>query len=211
MTTSTKTRTPAVFVDRDGTITQDVAYCSDPQEVKIFPGVSEALRRLKSNGFKLIIITNQSGIGRGFFTVEQYRAVEAEVLRQLGDGLIAATYFCPDVPGQHSSCRKPAPGMILQAKREHGIDLSRSFFIGDKEVDVECGRNAGVRTIRVQTGFQRDITSSKADWIAEDFPAAAEIILNITSRLRRHSEPGEKPRRLVRCTETSTCVTLRQS
>jgi D-glycero-D-manno-heptose 1,7-bisphosphate phosphatase len=171
---------PAVFVDRDGTIMEDCDYCSVPKDVKIFPGVREALLRLKSKGFKLIIITNQSGIGRGLMTVEEYRAVEAEALRQL-DGLVEATYFCPDVPGQHSSCRKPSPGMILQAKREHGIDLSRSFFIGDKEIDVECGRNAGVRTIRVQTGFQHDITSSKADWIAEDFPAAAEIILNITS------------------------------
>ena len=111
---------------------------------------------------------------------EQYRAVEAEALRQL-DGLIEATYFCPDVPGQHSSCRKPAPGMILQAKREHGIDLSRSFFIGDKEIDVECGRNAGVRTIRVQTGFQHDTARSTADWVAEDLAAAAEIILKSTA------------------------------
>jgi len=171
---------PAVFVDRDGTIMKDCDYCSDPKDVRIFPGVPEALRRLKARGFKLIVITNQSGIGRGLMTVEQYRAVDAEVLRQLDD-LIGATYFSPDLPRQDSSSRKPAPGMILQAKQEHGIDLSRSFFIGDKEVDVECGRNAGVRTIRVQTGFQRDITSSKADWIAEDFPAAAEIILNITS------------------------------
>src|SRR5881409_3387379 len=180
MTTSTKTRTPAVFVDRDGTITQDVAYCSDPQKVKIFPGIPEALQRLKSNGFKLIIITNQSGIGRGLFTIEQYRAVEAEVLRQLGDGLIDATYFCPDIPGQHSSCRKPAPGMILRAAREHQIDLSRSFLIGDKEIDAECGRNVGVRTIRVRTGFDRETAGSMADWVAEDLPAAAEIILNTT-------------------------------
>ncbi len=178
MTGSTETRAPAVFVDRDGTIMEDADYCSDPKEVKIFPGVPESLRRLKSNGFKLIIITNQSGIGRGFFTIEQYRAVEAEVLRQLGDGLIDASYFCPDVPGQHSSCRKPAPGMILQAAREHRIDLSRSFFIGDKEIDAECGRNAGVRTIRVQTGFQRDTTGSVADWVASDFADAAKIILD---------------------------------
>ena len=112
-------KSPAVFVDRDDTIMENVDYCSDPKQVRIFPGVPEALRRLKSNGFKLIIITNQSGIGRGFFTNEQYRAVEAEVLRQLGDGLIDACYFCPDVPGQKSSCRKPAPGMILQAAQEH--------------------------------------------------------------------------------------------
>jgi D-glycero-D-manno-heptose 1,7-bisphosphate phosphatase len=168
----------AVFVDRDGTIIEDADYCSDPSQVNIFPGVPEALQRLKSKGFKVIIITNQSGIGRGFFTVEQYRAVEAEVLRQLGDGSIDATYFCPDVPGQHSSCRKPSPGMILQATREHQIDLARSFFIGDKEIDVECGRNAGVRTIRVQTGPQRDTAGSAADWTAEDLRAAAEIILN---------------------------------
>ena len=168
----------AVFIDRDGTIIEDADYCSQPKQVKIFPGVPQALRRLKSNGFKLIVITNQSGIGRGFFTVDEYRSVESEVSRQLGHGLIAATYFCPDVPGQISSHRKPSPGMILQAKRDHQIDLTRSFFIGDKEIDVECGRNAGVRTIRVQTGFDRDIAGSAADWTAKDFSAAARIILD---------------------------------
>jgi D-glycero-D-manno-heptose 1,7-bisphosphate phosphatase len=172
-------KSPAVFVDRDGTIMEDVSYCSDPKQVRIFPGIPEALRRLKSNGFKLIIITNQSGIGRGFFKIEQYRAVEAEILRQLGDGLIDASYFCPDVPGQHSSFRKPAPGMILQAAREHGIDLTRSFFVGDKEIDAECGRNAGVRTIRVQTGVEGDLTASIADWVAPDLANAAKIILDL--------------------------------
>jgi D-glycero-D-manno-heptose 1,7-bisphosphate phosphatase len=168
----------AVFIDRDGTIIEDADYCSHPKQVKVFPGVSEALQRLKSNGFKLIVITNQSGIGRGFFTVDEYRCVESEMSRQLGHGLIDATYFCPDVPGQYSSHRKPSPGMILQAKREHEVDLERSFLIGDKEIDVECGHNAGVRTIRVQTGFDRDITRSAADWVAEDFPTAAQIILD---------------------------------
>lgn len=178
MNASTETRTPAVFVDRDGTIMKDADYCSDPKQVQLFPGIPESFRRLKSNGFKLIIITNQSGIGRRFFTIEQYRAVEAEVLRQLGNGLVDATYFCPDVPGQPSGCRKPAPGMILRATREHQIDLSRSFFIGDKEIDAECGRNAGVRTIRVQTGLQSDMTGSVADWIASNFADAAKIILD---------------------------------
>jgi D-glycero-D-manno-heptose 1,7-bisphosphate phosphatase len=168
----------AVFIDRDGTIMHDADYCSHPKQVKIFPGVLETLQRLKSQGFKIIVITNQSGIGRGFFTLDQYRAVEAEVLRQLGDGSIDATYFCPDVPGQNSSHRKPSPGMILQARQEQQIDLARSFFVGDKEIDVECGRNAGVRTIRVQTGFDRDTSGSAADWIAKDLPAAARIILD---------------------------------
>jgi D-glycero-D-manno-heptose 1,7-bisphosphate phosphatase len=178
MTASTKTRAPAVFIDRDGTIMEDADYCSHPKEVRIFPGVPETLQRLKSKGFKLIIITNQSGIGRGFFTMEQYRAVEAEVLQQLGNDLIDATYFCPDIPGQKSICRKPAPGMILKAAQEHRIDLSGSFFIGDKEIDAECGRNAGVRTIRVQTGLQSDMTGSAADWIASNFADAAKIILD---------------------------------
>ncbi len=172
---------PAVFIDRDGTIIHDADYCSDPKQVQVFQGAPEALRRLREKNYKLIIITNQSGIGRGFFTVAQYRAVEAEVLRQLGDGLIDATYFCPDVPGIPSKCRKPAPGMILQATGDHGVDLARSFFIGDKEIDMECGHNAGVRTIRVRTGFDKMTDGSCADWVAEDLPAAVNIIVDLTN------------------------------
>jgi len=170
----------AVFVDRDGTIMHDADYCSDPKQVHVFEGVREALCRLKRKGYKLIIITNQSGIGRGFFTLEQYRAVETEVWRQVGPGLIDATYFCPDTPEQPSKCRKPAPGMILQAARDHYIDLARSFFIGDKEIDAECGRNAGVRTIRVLTGFDKMTDGSCADWVAEDLKHAADIVLHAT-------------------------------
>src|SRR2546428_2145320 len=178
--TSSDAKSRAVFIDRDGTIMHDADYCSDPRQVRIFDGVSDALRQLKDKGYKLIIITNQSGIGRGFFTMNQYHAVEAEVLRQLGDGLIDATYFCPDVPGQPSKCRKPAPGMILQAAHDHHIDLSRSFLIGDKEIDVECGRNAGVRTIRVQTGFDRDTSGSIANWVTQDLVEATKIIVDLT-------------------------------
>jgi len=169
---------PAVFIDRDGTIIHDADYCSDPQQVKLFPRIAEALKRLKSHGFKVIIITNQSGIGRGFFSLEQYRAVEAEILRQLGNDLVVATYFCPHNPDDGCNCRKPESGMILQAAREHRVDLRRSFLIGDKESDAECGQNAGVRTIRVRTGLDRETIDSVADWVAEDLPEAVEIILN---------------------------------
>jgi D,D-heptose 1,7-bisphosphate phosphatase len=170
--------TPAVFVDRDGTLMHDADYCSSPDQVRVFPGVADTLRQLKRAGYKIIVITNQSGIGRGFFTEQQYRAVEAEVSRQLGDGLIDATYFCPDAPGKASKCRKPEPGMVLQAAREHDVDLSRSFLIGDKEIDAECAHNAEVKAIRVRTGFDKATNMSRADWVAEDLSAAAKIILN---------------------------------
>jgi D-glycero-D-manno-heptose 1,7-bisphosphate phosphatase len=177
---SSDEKSRAVFLDRDGTIIHDADYCSDPKQVHVFEGVPEALRRLKGKGYKLIVITNQSGIGRGFFTLEQYRAVEAEVLRQLGPGLIDATYFCPDIPERPSKCRKPAPGMVLEAARDHHVDLAQSFFIGDKEIDTECGRNARVRTIRVRTGFDKITDGSRADWVAEDLKHAADIVLDAT-------------------------------
>lgn len=173
---------PAVFFDRDGTIMQDVNYCSDPKDVHVFAFVPAALRQLRKNGFELIMVTNQSGIGRGYFTWEQYEAVHAEVLRQISDPLIDATYVCPDPPGVDSKCRKPAPGMVLQGAREHGIDLSRSIFIGDKEIDVHCGHNAGIKAIRVRTGFETNTADSSADWIGEDFAEAAEIILTKFAR-----------------------------
>ena len=181
MITPNETRSPAVFVDRDGTLIYDAVYCSDPKQVRVVEGVPGALRRLKQRGYKIIVITNQSGIGRGFFTVEQYRAVEMEVARQIGPDLIDGTYFCPDVPGQPSKCRKPAPGMVLEAARDHEIDLARSFFIGDKEIDAECARNAGVRAIRLRTGFDKMTDVSRADWVAEDFAAAANIIADLTN------------------------------
>ena len=175
----TNDSSPAVFVDRDGTLMEDADYCSDARQVHVFPGVPEALRRLKTKGYKIIVITNQSGLGRGFFTLDQYRAVEAETLRQVGEGLIDATYFCPDVPGKPSKCRKPSPAMILQAAHDHHVDLRRSVFVGDKEIDAECGHNAGVKAIRVRTGFDKMTDGSCADWVAEDLKHAADIILGL--------------------------------
>ncbi len=121
------------------------------------------------------MITNQSGIGRGFFTEKDYRAVEKQVERQLR--VIDATYFCPDLPEAGCRCRKPQPGLIFDAQREHEIDLARSFLIGDKTLDAECGHNAGVRTILVCTGSERPNEQSKADWIARDLSEASDIIL----------------------------------
>ena len=170
-------KTPAVFFDRDGTIMHDENYCSDPKQVQVFPFVADSLRKLKANGFKRIMVTNQSGIGRGYFTRAQYDVVHTEVLRQIGEPLIDATYVCPDPPGTDSKCRKPAPGMILQGAREHAIDLGRSIMVGDKEIDVHCGHNAGIKAIRVRTGFEANTADSSADWVAENFAEATEIIL----------------------------------
>lgn len=168
---------PAVFLDRDGTLMRDVDYCGDPQDVHLFARTAEALRKLKKAGYKLIIVTNQSAIGRGYFNEAAYRAVEREVARQLGEDLIDATYFCPHAPNYECECRKPRPGMILQGAREHRLDLGRSFFIGDKQSDVECGRNAGVTTVLVRTGYGANVDAKAADFVAKDLAEAADLIL----------------------------------
>jgi D-glycero-D-manno-heptose 1,7-bisphosphate phosphatase len=178
MTGSSNESWPAVFLDRDGTLMRDVDYCGDPRNVEVFPGTAEALRRLKQNGYKLIVVTNQSGIGRGYFTEENYRAVESEFVRQLGEGLIDGSYHSPDLPGSNSIRRKPGPGMIFEAQRDHHLELPRSFLVGDKTSDIGCGRNAGVRTILVQTGYGAGESNAGADWVARDIVHAAEIILS---------------------------------
>ncbi len=168
---------PAVFLDRDGTLMRDVDYCGDPKHVEVFPETAGALARLRKNGYKVIIITNQSGIGRGYFSEAEYRKVEKEFIRQLGEVLIDASYHCPDLPTQSSIRRKPGPGMIFEAQRDLCIDLRRSFMVGDKASDIGCGRNAGVRTILVQTGPGANTLNCGADWVASDIAAAADIIL----------------------------------
>ncbi len=170
-------KSAAVFLDRDGTLMRDVDYCGDPRNVNIFPGVPVALGKLRNRGYKLIVITNQSGIGRGFFNEKQYRAVEEEVSRQLGQGVIEGTYYCPHLPGAGCKCRKPSPEMIFAAARDHNIDLARSFFVGDKQTDIDCGRNAGVKTVLVRTGYGNETAERLADFVAPDLREAADFIL----------------------------------
>lgn len=167
---------PALFLDRDGTLMEEVDHCRDPALVKTYPGASEELTRAKALGWTTIIVTNQSGIGRGYFTEEEFRAVQSELLRQLGD-VIDASYMAPDHPDTPSPRRKPAPGMILEATAEHGIDLSRSWMIGDKSIDIECGRNAGVRTILVETGYGRKTAECSPDHHAPTVTEAIRIAL----------------------------------
>lgn len=156
---------------------RDVDYCGDPENVDPLPGVAEALRKLKDRDYKLIVITNQSGIARGYFTEKQYRAVEAELSRRIGHALIDATYFCPHLPNDGCKCRKPSPEMIFDAAQDHDVDLARSFLIGDKKSDMECGRNAGVKTILVRTGYGKETDERFADFVARDLEDAADAIL----------------------------------
>jgi D-glycero-D-manno-heptose 1,7-bisphosphate phosphatase len=168
---------PAVFLDRDGTLMEEAHYCSHPDQVRIIPGVPEALRALQAAGYRLVIITNQSGIGRGYYTLADYELVQAHFLGLLGEGLIEATYYCPEAPEKASPRRKPATGMVVEAQRDLGIDLARSWFVGDKAVDVQCGRNAGVRPILVLTGHGAGQDASGAEFVAKDFASAAAFIL----------------------------------
>jgi D-glycero-D-manno-heptose 1,7-bisphosphate phosphatase len=173
--------TRAVFFDRDGTLMEEVNYCHDPAQVKVFAGVPEAIAELKRAGFLAIVVTNQSGIGRGLFTEAQFRAVEEEMLRQVGAGRIDASYFCADLPGTPSLRRKPAPGMLLEAAAAYGIDLAASFTIGDKASDIECGRRAGTRTILVRTGYgavtERAPDFQPPDFVAGNLPEAVRWLL----------------------------------
>ena len=173
-------RPRAVFFDRDGTLMEEVHYCGDPARVRVFPGVPQALRKLKEAGFRTFIITNQSGIGRGLITEAQYRAVQEELLRQIGAGVVDAAYFCADPPTVPSTRRKPEPGMVLEAVAAYDIDLARSYFIGDKSADIECGQRAGTRTILVLTGYGAE-QDSRPDFTAHDMAEAVEIVLTASA------------------------------
>jgi D-glycero-D-manno-heptose 1,7-bisphosphate phosphatase len=163
---------PAVFLDRDGTIIRDMHYITDPEKVELLPEVLDSLQRLKTAGFRIIVITNQSGFARGLVTQEQYDAVQGRMIELAGPETIDATYMCPDFGPR----RKPSPEMILEAARDHGIDPRRSYMIGDKASDVLCGRNAGTRTIFIRTGHGLD-APCEPDFIAANMAEAAEWIL----------------------------------
>lgn len=169
---------PAVFLDRDGTIMEEVGYCADPSQVQLYPGARDAVARLREAGFLVIVITNQSGIGYGYFTESQYHAVHAEMVRQLDPILVDGVYFSADTPENPTHRRKPNPGMVLEAAADLNIDLPHSYFVGDRAGDVECGRNAGTRTILVETGYGLQHAQCSPDYRARDLQDAAAWILN---------------------------------
>jgi len=156
----------------------DPSYCSDPNQVQLLPGVKEGLVSFRAAGFKPVIVTNQSGIGRGFFAESDFWAVQARLETLLGEGQIAATYFCPDHPEQASNRRKPAPGLLFEAAGDLDLSLGDSFMIGDKVSDIEAGLGAGVRAAVWITAVANSPLADRDDvWVVPDFATAVRLIL----------------------------------
>lgn len=141
----------AVFIDRDDTIVQDVPYCSRPEDLRLFPGVGESIRMLNEAGYLAVLVTNQSGVGRGYFDEETLGRIHEKLEADLAadGGRLDAIYYCPHRPDEGCGCRKPATGMLERAVRELGIDLRSSYVIGDSENDVTMGQKAGCRCVQV--------------------------------------------------------------
>jgi D-glycero-D-manno-heptose 1,7-bisphosphate phosphatase len=176
----------AVFLDRDGTLIAEKNYLSKPEDVVILPGVAIGLKQLQETGFKLFILSNQSGVGRGYFTLADVEAVNQYLCRELGRSGVSfdKIYIAPEAPGQPSRGRKPSPQFLFDARDEFTLDLSRSYVIGDKLIDLEAGWNAGVRrTLLVRTGYGATVERESRDElrdavVTEDMKAAADWILN---------------------------------
>ena len=180
---------PAVFLDRDGTINIEKDYLIDPAEFEFIPGVPQALKRLQDSGYLLVVVTNQSGVARGYFSSEQVDRLHEHMLQLLQRyGIkLAGIYSCPHHPtagtGEYlidCDCRKGKPGMLLQAAQDLGIDLHKSYMIGDKEADISAGVAAGCRPLLVQTGHGHkwsQVAEKFGVRVVADLPAAVETIL----------------------------------
>ena len=171
----------AVFLDRDGTINEDFNYAYKIEDMKLIPGVIEGIKMLE--GFKFFIVTNQSGIGRGYFSLEDFHKFNDFLVEELEkNGIkIEKTYFCPHGPNEGCDCRKPSTKYILEAAKEFDIDVSKSFVIGDHPHDVEMGKRAGCKSIYLLSGHgeKHKEEGVNADFIAEDLLNAAKWILNV--------------------------------
>jgi len=165
----------AVFIDRDGTIARDVPYCSRPEDFELFPGVAEAIRLLNRSGFKVVVITNQSGIARGYFDEQMLSRIHARMLELLAgqQAHIDGIYYCPHHPDDKCECRKPKPAMVLQAANDLDIDISASYVIGDMEMDCEMAVRAGCRgAVRIAGSGP-----TRADYQTATFKEAVEWIV----------------------------------
>ena len=168
-----------MFIDRDGTLNEDIGYVSTPEELVLFPWAAQAVRRINEAGLFAIVITNQSGIARGLYTEETLGAIHSRMIDELAreGARVDAIYYCPHHPEVGDlqyrlscECRKPRTGLLVKAAREHNIDLARSFVVGDKASDIKLAENAGARGALVFTGYGRDTFAHPDRW-----PCAPEI------------------------------------
>jgi len=180
---------PAVFLDRDGTINELIPYLGDHNKFNFLPKAKKALSLLQSNGFKLIIVTNQSGIGRGFFSLTDLEKVHKKMALLLANNsiIIDGIYYCPHVPEDKCECRKPKLKMLEKARKELHIDINKSYFIGDSLSDILAGSKFGCKTILVKTGNgQRDLQLLREkniipDLIANTINEAAKWIIDMNN------------------------------
>lgn len=166
---------PAVFLDRDGTIAEEVGYLNHVSRFHMFPFVAEAIRRLNEAGLPVMVVTNQSGVGRGYFPESLVQTVNQLMIQQLAaEGAhIDSVYYCPHTSADGCNCRKPKTGMLERAAREHGLELRRSFVVGDRYGDLELARCAKARSILVRTGYgEGELAWHSAKWsVQPDFVA----------------------------------------
>ena len=175
----------AIFLDRDGVLIEDRHYLHRVEEVVFTPGTFAGLKRLADAGFQLIIVTNQSGVGRGYYTMSDVEKVHAHITTEFQRHGISVRkiYVAPEAPDQESRGRKPSPQFLFDARDEFGIDLANSYIVGDKLIDLECGWNAGLRkSLLVRTGYGQETERKHAAEIAravavDDLSAAASWIL----------------------------------
>ncbi|MBD2108428.1 HAD family hydrolase [Nodosilinea sp. FACHB-13] len=189
---------PAIFLDKDGTLLEDVPYNVDPAQMRLCAGVATGVQRLHEAGFALVVVTNQSGVARGYFAEAAIAPMERR-LRQLLGVPIAGFYYCPHHSqgsvagyGVSCSCRKPEPGMLLRAQADLGLDLGCSWMVGDILNDVEAGRRAGCRTVLIDNGNETEwiLTPGRVPHqIAQTFDQAADLILQQSYAYSRRPDP----------------------
>ncbi|HIQ05764.1 MAG TPA: HAD family hydrolase [Anaerolineae bacterium] len=181
----------AVFLDRDGTIIKHVHHLHRVEDVELLPGAAEAIRRLNNAGYVVVVVTNQSVVGRGYCTEADLAEIHARMAALLAESgaKVDALYYCPHLPEDGCLCRKPNPGMIQRAMADLHLTAERSFIVGDSWSDLEAGRRAGIRTVLVLTGYgernhgqRRDQWPLQPDHVALDLGTAVDWILNVDPR-----------------------------
>lgn len=181
-------RNRAVFIDRDGTINRNVEYLSDANKFRMYPGVARGIALLNAKGFKIIVVTNQSGIARGFFSVDDLQKIHWRMTAELAEqgATIDAIYFCPHHPDEGCDCRKPRTALFDKAIKDFEIHPASSFVIGDRMLDVEAGRKVGCKTVLVPEDKERvrremEASTVAPDFVGEDFSSAVNWILESAS------------------------------